>query len=318
MREVAVWTPSGDSFAVYDIERFRAMLPRFYKTDNYASFVRQLNMYNFRKVKNETEVPEFCHPLFKKGAENDLTKIERKTIRSSKICKLKDTKNLVSMTMLNKVIRRLDRAERQLSELERQNKELTDTMDKLSQDKDGNRQQCSNELADLNSMMTDVLNKLKRVSDGQDCNVSESGTMTVYKIGTFADLILSHFNPKQLNKRKSSHHEELTLSPDSRVAPVRCVMASSSLPDLPHGSNYKTSGPETINGKIGHSQIRLPDDAQLQTNLCLDREQTSMYQSNEPRETNYDMLINGFEFEYDGMGENADFIAFDLNTHITD
>ncbi|KPP79814.1 heat shock factor protein 4-like, partial [Scleropages formosus] len=47
------WSASGTSFHVFDQGRFaKEVLPKYFKHNNMASFVRQLNMYGFRKVVN--------------------------------------------------------------------------------------------------------------------------------------------------------------------------------------------------------------------------------------------------------------------------
>ncbi|KAF2275179.1 uncharacterized protein EI97DRAFT_79584 [Westerdykella ornata] len=44
------WSDSGDSFIVIDEDEFaRTLIPELFKHNNYASFVRQLNMYGFHK-----------------------------------------------------------------------------------------------------------------------------------------------------------------------------------------------------------------------------------------------------------------------------
>ncbi|KAL9082165.1 MAG: hypothetical protein Q9159_006650 [Coniocarpon cinnabarinum] len=48
--ELIRWSPTGDSFIVLDEEQFaNKLIPELFKHNNYASFVRQLNMYGFHK-----------------------------------------------------------------------------------------------------------------------------------------------------------------------------------------------------------------------------------------------------------------------------
>uniref|UniRef100_A0A8C6H6S2 Heat shock transcription factor 4 n=1 Tax=Mus spicilegus TaxID=10103 RepID=A0A8C6H6S2_MUSSI len=82
------WSPSGTSFLVSDQSRFaKEVLPQYFKHSNMASFVRQLNMYGFRKVVNieqggllrpERDHVEFQHPSFVRGREQLLERVRRK------------------------------------------------------------------------------------------------------------------------------------------------------------------------------------------------------------------------------------------------
>ncbi|XP_045047681.2 heat shock factor protein 4 isoform X2 [Desmodus rotundus] len=82
------WSPSGTSFLVSDQSRFaKEVLPQYFKHSNMASFVRQLNLYGFRKVvsieqggllRPERDHVEFQHPSFLRGREQLLERVRRK------------------------------------------------------------------------------------------------------------------------------------------------------------------------------------------------------------------------------------------------
>jgi hypothetical protein len=75
---VIAWDPSGNSFFIGNVEKFVRILPQYFKTKNFASFIRQLNMYDFHKVKNSKGMHEFRHEQFRKGYLEGLKHIKRK------------------------------------------------------------------------------------------------------------------------------------------------------------------------------------------------------------------------------------------------
>ncbi|XP_043546885.1 heat shock factor protein 1 isoform X2 [Chiloscyllium plagiosum] len=93
--DLICWSVSGNSFHVFDQGRFaKEVLPKYFKHNNMASFVRQLNMYGFRKVVNieqgglvkpDKDDTEFQHVYFIRGQEHLLENIKRKVTSISTV-----------------------------------------------------------------------------------------------------------------------------------------------------------------------------------------------------------------------------------------
>ncbi|ODQ60952.1 hypothetical protein WICANDRAFT_22929, partial [Wickerhamomyces anomalus NRRL Y-366-8] len=79
------WYHDGNSFLVTNRELFvQKILPKYFKHSNFASFVRQLNMYGWHKVQDASsgslhsdEKWQFINPNFQKGRPDLLDKIVR-------------------------------------------------------------------------------------------------------------------------------------------------------------------------------------------------------------------------------------------------
>lgn len=92
-KKIVRWADEGDSFIIVDTNEFtKDILPKHFKHSNFASFVRQLNKYDFHKVKVSSEdkklgknkldsgenIWEFKHPDFKIHDRESLENIKRK------------------------------------------------------------------------------------------------------------------------------------------------------------------------------------------------------------------------------------------------
>ncbi|CAK7271729.1 kinase-regulated stress-responsive transcription factor skn7 [Sporothrix epigloea] len=92
---VVRWGNDGESFVVLENEKFtKTILPKHFKHSNFASFVRQLNKYDFHKVRHNEETGqsaygpgswEFKHPEFHQHKKDNLDNIRRKAPVTRKI-----------------------------------------------------------------------------------------------------------------------------------------------------------------------------------------------------------------------------------------
>ena len=83
---VASFSPDGASFYICDQAKFAQNLSRYFKHNNYGSFVRQLNLYGFNssRLKENNDVVEWKHDSFHRDRKELINDIKRSKKKSSK------------------------------------------------------------------------------------------------------------------------------------------------------------------------------------------------------------------------------------------
>jgi hypothetical protein len=130
------WSPEGTALVIKKPSEFsQKVLPIYFKHNNFTSFVRQLNMYDFHKKRTQGLDHVYIHDLFQKGKRNLLQGIKRKTHEHTgeKISKAPEVQqisnavpeDLSSLFKENQLIKHLyNEAMNRLAALERRAKEL--------------------------------------------------------------------------------------------------------------------------------------------------------------------------------------------------
>jgi len=93
------WTDNGKSFTIWNPDNFaKEVIPRYFRHNNFSSFIRQLNQYGFQKLR--PDLWEFGHSDFRRGDFGRLKLVERRSLKSSSSAKVDSPDSVVQSSKL--------------------------------------------------------------------------------------------------------------------------------------------------------------------------------------------------------------------------
>ncbi|CCE62172.1 hypothetical protein TPHA_0C00150 [Tetrapisispora phaffii CBS 4417] len=300
--EIVTWTEAGDSFVVVDTGKFTSqILPNHFKHSNFASFVRQLNKYDFHKVKRTQEERkvwqygelswEFKHPLFKRGQEENLDNIKRKIGTQKKPTDrslvLKNTEGQeyvldteASMNLLKKKTVSIDAFNKVKKKVDFLTRDLEDNNKRYSQ--------LNGEFEKLNNKYYTVLESLLTFKTANDTLVNKFNTLctSIADQGIkLPDMIQFSVNSPQRElelttsgiSNPQSVHNEINLGENSDdPLPIHKANKTPSISDLPNPILENDENINTIDGDLAQGDtilkkgfnVLLVEDDEVSIQLC--------------------------------------------------
>ena len=58
-----IWNEKGDRWKVLSVRKLEMLLPKYFKHRCYASFMRQVNIYGFKRIKTGPDIGSYFHPV---------------------------------------------------------------------------------------------------------------------------------------------------------------------------------------------------------------------------------------------------------------
>jgi len=94
------WSSTGRAFRICDTSLFATrLLPKYFRTTNFSSFQRNLNLYGFFKTRRGPDANLYSHPSFIKGAPFLLSELVKCTKRKATVSRRTSTSASSTVTI---------------------------------------------------------------------------------------------------------------------------------------------------------------------------------------------------------------------------
>lgn len=123
------WNDQGNAFVIENSSAFMGLYHSHVKSAKFTSFVRQLNLYRFQKLRSSKNIHIFMHQYFIRGSPEHLEKIRRKMAKHSKLAIAGKDVNAGLKLHLNSERARLYKTQDLLIKMVQENAQLSNLME---------------------------------------------------------------------------------------------------------------------------------------------------------------------------------------------
>ena len=187
------WSDDETVIEIYDEKKFiDQILPKYFKHNSMSNFIRQLNMYNFKKLKqyHKEGVSAYKNPLFKKNSNSLIHEINRKSHTN---------------TLKNQVAANKDISETSFPVINNESDKVGFLITKLNhlEQEVSNFKKTNNSIIEFNNNITKDINTKKEY---------------VSKLESLVFFIINHIIPQKLTLREDNELINNTLKQNSIAA----------------------------------------------------------------------------------------------------
>ena len=152
------WSSDGEALVITSPTEFLKILPKHFKARSFASFVRQLNMYDFHKVRGYKQVHVFRHPFFTRSHPENLKYVKRKPVKHNND-KLNDSGSKADSSLQrSKMVAKLFKYQKMLEERVQLNHDLTRITTELAVELQDIRTRCDAWIRQILILLITVVN----------------------------------------------------------------------------------------------------------------------------------------------------------------
>jgi len=129
-KDIVKWSDEGDAFIILSNDFCDKILPTYFRHKNMSSFVRQLNIYGFKKSKSQNDEQCFSHKSFRRDNKRLLLEMKRNTKNSDKKVQNNDPFMRKSdvMKLMAQMNERIAGQENRIEKLVKSNKEFKNSV----------------------------------------------------------------------------------------------------------------------------------------------------------------------------------------------